>query len=290
MANPINSACSLWRRRWWRPDAQALARFEGQTPAVVITGASAGIGLAMAHRFAAEGRDLVLIARDAGRLEAAAKTIRRISGHRVMPLALDVTAADAAGRIDAALGALGAYADILVNNAGVGLAGPLHGQLPEDLTRLTSLNVTALTALCRHVLPGQLVRGRGGIINLASLGGYIPGPNQASYFASKAYVLSLSEALAEETAGTGVTITAVAAGPVDTDFHQKMGAATAWYRLLVLPLSADYVAAAAMRGFRRGQRVVVPGVFYRVFVIAARVLPHFLIVPVMAFLLRPLRK
>ena len=103
----------------------------------------------MAHRFAAEGHDLVLIARDPGRLDTAAKAMRRNSGHRVMPLALDVTAADATQRLDAALGALGAYPDILVNNAGVGLAGPLHTQLPEDLTRLTLLNVTALTALCR---------------------------------------------------------------------------------------------------------------------------------------------
>ena len=289
MANPIMSVWTLWRRRWWRADAQALARFDGQRPAVVITGASAGIGLAMAHKYAADGCDLVLIARDLGRLEAAAKAMRRVSGHRVMPLALDITAPDATQRLDAALAALGAYPDILVNSAGVGLAGTLEGQAAGDLARLTALNVTALTLLCHHVLPGQLARGRGGMINMASLGGYFPGPNQAAYFASKAYVLSFSEALAAETAGQGVTITAVAPGQVETGFHRTMGADNAGYRLLLPTLSPEHVATSAMRGFRLGRRVVVPGVFNWLFAIAARVLPHFLLVPLMAFLLRPTR-
>ena len=290
MANPIASAWTFWCRRWWREDKEALARFVGQTPAVVITGASAGIGLAMAHRYAAEGRDLVLIARDPGRLEAAVKAVRRLSGHRVMPLVLDVTAPDVTAQLDAALGALGAYPDILVNNAGVGLAGHFTGQSPDALVRLTALNVTALTMLCRHVLPGQLVRGRGGIINMASLGGYFPGPEQAAYFASKAYVISLSEALAAEVAGKGVTITVVAAGPVDTEFHAKMGTADAWYRLLMPSLSAEHVATAAIRGFQRGQRLVVPGAFNKLGMLALRLLPHVIVVPVAAILLRPTRR
>ena len=117
----------------------------------------------------------------------------------------------------------------------MGLAGPFHDQAPDAIAQLLDLNVRALTALTRHFLAGMRVRGRGGILNLASLGAYAPGPNQAVYYASKAYVLSFSEAIASETAGEGVRITAVAPGPVNTRFHARMGAEHALYRYLVAP-------------------------------------------------------
>ncbi len=135
----------------------------------------------------------------------------------------DVTATDAIATIEAALAAHGAYADVLVNSAGIGLSGPFHAHAPEDVVRLIDLNVRALTQLTRHFLPGMRVRGRGGILNVASLGGYTPGPNQAAYYASKAYVLSLTEAIAAETAGEGVRVCALAPGPVNTAFHARMG-------------------------------------------------------------------
>ena len=117
---------------------------------------------------------------------------------------------------------------------------------------LVDLNVRALTRLTRHFLPGMRQRGRGGILNVASLGGYAPGPNQAAYYASKAYVLSLTEAIAAETAGEGVRVCALAPGPVDTAFHARMGAENAFYRYLVPPASARLGRARRLSRLRAG--------------------------------------
>ena len=151
-------------------------------------------------------------------------------------LPLDVTLPDAVAKIEAALASHGAYADVLVNNAGIGLSGPFHAHAAADVLRLVDLNVRALTHLTHHFLPGMRVRGRGGILNLASIGGYAPGPNQAAYYASKAYVLSLTEAIAAETAGEGVRVCALAPGPVNTRFHETAWAReNAFYRSFVPP-------------------------------------------------------
>src|SRR5262249_24189263 len=145
--------------------------------------------------------------------------------NRVEAVALpaDVTRPETIAAIEAALVQRQAYADVLVNDAGIGLAGAFPSHPPEALQRLLDLNVRALTDLTPHFLPGMLIRGRGGVLNLASLGAYAPGPYQAVYYASKAYVLSLTEAVAAETAGQGVRITALAPGPVQTGFHRRMG-------------------------------------------------------------------
>src|SRR5262249_3026124 len=164
----------------------------------VVTGASEGIGYALARRFAEGGHDLILIARSAGPLAAAADRIRAKAKVAAIPLALDITSPDAIAAIDATLARHSAYADVLINSAGLGVAGRFAEQAPEAMARLIAVNVTALTALTRHFLSGMRVRGRGGILNLASLGSYTPGPYQAVYYASKAYVLSLSEAIAAE--------------------------------------------------------------------------------------------
>ena len=285
---PPPSLIQRWRRRWWRNDAIALARFAALAPAVVVTGASEGIGLAFAQAFARAGRNVVLIARNAHDLEAASASIVRndVTGH-VATLALDVTAADALSRLDAKLAALGVYADILVNNAGMGLSGHFAGQPSEAIESLLALNVGALTRLCRHVLPDQLVRGRGGIINIASVGGYVPGPQQAVYYASKAYVISLSEALAAETAGRGVLVMAVAPGVVETAFHTKMGANASLLRMILPAHSPQKIVASALFGFYFGHRVVVPGLLNRLIVLAVRALPHRVVMPLIGILLRP---
>ena len=153
--------------------------------------------------------------------------------------------------------------------------------------RLLDLNVRALTELMRHFLPGMRVRGRGGVLNLASLGGYAPGPYQAVYYASKAYVMSLSEAVAAETAGEGVRISALAPGPVNTGFHRKMGSERAFYRYLVVPASAEGVAAAGYRGFAFGWRVIVPGILNPFMALAMRVMPHRIVIPIIGWLLKP---
>jgi len=283
----MQSPLQLWRRRWWRRDQAALAAYADLKPMVVVTGGSEGIGYALAHRFAAAGQDVVLVARRPEVLTEAADRLRAECKGEVVTVAVDLTQPDAIPAIEAALAAHRAYPDVLVNNAGIGLAGSFHDQSLERVVQLIDLNVRALTQLTRHFLPGMLVRGRGGILNLASLGGYAPGPNQAVYYASKAYVLSFSEAIAAEIAGRGVRITALAPGPVNTAFHARMGAERAFYRYFVAPSSPEAIARAGYRGFALGLRVVVPGLLNPFLALAMRILPHRITIPIVAVLLKP---
>jgi uncharacterized protein len=283
----LSRVLGAWRRRRWRPDPAALAAYAGLRPLTVITGGSEGIGFALARCFAAGGNDLLLVARSPGPLRDAAARLERESGRKVAVLPLDITSPPAVRALDAALADERAYADVVVNCAGIGLAGPFHAERPEDLVRLVDLNVRALTLLTRHFLPGMRVRGRGGILNVASLGGYAPGPNQAAYYASKAYVLSLGEAVAAEVAGEGVRVSVLAPGPVDTAFHARMGAENAMYRYLVPPASPEAVARAGYRGFQLGWRVVVPGVINPVLALFMRGMPHRILIPIIGWLLQP---
>jgi short-subunit dehydrogenase len=275
-----------WRRRWWRPDVAALAAYTGLRPMVVVTGGSDGIGYELARRFAAAGSDVMLVARRREPLEHAAAAIRAELKVSTVAVPADVTAPDAIATIDRALAAQRAYADVLVNSAGIGLAGPFHAEGPENLMRLVDLNVRALTALTRHYLLGMRARGRGGILNLASLGGYTPGPYQAAYYASKAYVISLTEAIAAETAGEGVRVCVLAPGPVKTAWHDRAGAGAAFYRYL-MPQSAASVARAGHLGYVLGLRVVVPGLLSPFLALALRIMPHTLTVPIVRWLLKP---
>ena len=148
------------------------------------------------------------------------------------------------------------------------------------------MNVETLTRLTRAALPDMIARQRGGILNMSSLGAYVPGPNQAAYYATKAYVLSLTEALASEASGQGVRIAAVLPGPVDTTFHKDMGAEASFYRLLLPSLTPERVARSAYFGFMLGRRVIVPGIFNNAMFVALRLLPHVLTVPIVSWLLR----
>jgi short-subunit dehydrogenase len=284
---PFGKLIAIWRRRRWRADRLALAAYQDLKPFTVVTGGSEGIGFALARRFASAGHSLLLVARRPEPLTHAANSIRTETGVEVATLSIDVTAPEAIAAIEAALAKCGGYADVLVNSAGIGLAGRFEEQAPADLVRLTDVNVRALTLLTRHFLSGMRVRGRGGILNLASLGGYTPGPHQAAYYASKAYVLSLSEAVAAETAGEGVRVCALAPGPVATRFHARMGAESAFYRRLWPPSSADAVARAGYLGFVLGWRVTVPGLINPVLALALRIMPHRLVVPIVGWLLQP---
>jgi uncharacterized protein len=263
------------------PGATALKPF------TIITGASEGIGHAIARRFAAQRHNLLLIARSESKLSAAAAELRKASGAEVHILPLDITTSEAPSEIDVALAKAGGYAHILVNNAGIGLSGAFAEHQREEVERLLDLNVKALTVLTHHVLPGMRQRRAGGVINLASLGGYTPGPWQAAYYASKAYVLSFSEAVAAEVAVDGVRVCAVAPGPVNTAFHERMGAEGAWYRRLVPPLRPETVAWWTDRGFRLGLRVIVPGLINMLMSLALQLVPHRILVPIVGWLLRP---
>lgn len=265
---------------------QARAAVVERQSAVVVTGATRGIGLEIARTFLANGHSVFITARDEAELSVATANLNREHNGRCYSAALDITAPGALTQIDAALQAYGLYLDILVNNAGIGASGPFADNDQGQLDAVIALNITALTRLTRAALPDMLARGQGGIITLASLGGYVPGPYQAAYYASKSYVLSLSEAVAAEVSGRGVKICTIAPGPVDTRFHADMRADRAIYRSILPSLSSAHVAAVAYRGFTNGQRVVVPGLHYRLAFLSLRLLPHFITVPLTARLLK----
>ena len=260
----------------------------GETfPAVVVTGASEGIGLALAHRFAkGTGHAVVLIARNAAALEKAASDITAVHGVKTIPLPLDLVQPDAPDIIERKLAGSGLHAEILINNAGIGLGGEFVGHDEAAIAGLLDLNVRSLALLTRRFLPPMLARRHGSIINLASLGGFTPGPYQATYYASKAFVLSFTRAVAQETSGGGVRVCVVAPGPVDTAFHAKMGAETALYRFMMPALSAEAVARSTWRGWRLGFRVIQPGLFNPLTSVIMRWTPWLLLAPIVGWLLQ----
>lgn len=287
MTNPFDRIADAWiGRRAARTDA-AQAAIGGLKPIAVVTGGSEGIGLAFARRLVQAGHDVALVARRVEPLEAAARLIRKEASVEVVALALDITVSDAAAEIERRLADQGRYIDILVNNAGIGAAGPFAEAKAERVLQLVELNVRAATALMHRVLPGMLARGCGGIINIASLGGLAPGPNQAAYYASKAYLISLSQAVAQEVSGRGVRITCVAPGPANTGFHARMGAENAFYRWVMPPTQLARIASWGYRGYRLGMRLVVPGFLNNALAVAMKLLPHRLLAPILGVLLRP---
>jgi hypothetical protein len=283
------SVLDLWIGRRARRDRAALAAVDGLVAAVVVTGGSAGIGRAIAHAFARGGAPVLLVARSPERLDAAQAAIVAAvptAAGRVHTLAVDVAATDAAARIDAALAAHGLYLDVLVNSAAVGLTDSFLAQDPDEIDRLVAVDVAAVTRLTRHAVGQMVPRGRGGVITVGSLAGYVPGPYQAGYYAAKAYVHSLTLAIAEELSGAGVRVLLVAPGPVETTFHARMGSETALYRRLLPAISAERVANSSIVAFKLGRRCVVPGLLPRPVAIALSLLPQRLTVALVGRLLK----
>lgn len=276
-----------WIARYAQPSAAALDAVAGLKPAVVVTGGSRGIGLALARRFAKAGHDVAILARNSDALQEAAAAIERNFGVKAHAIVIDVTEPDAPRSLDTQLAERGCYMDVLVNSAGIGLSGRFESHSEKDVVHLLDLNVRALTRWMRHALPAMLARGRGGILNVASLGGLAAGPYQAAYYASKAYVISLTEAAAWENAGEGVRLTVLAPGPVNTSFHEAMGAQSSFYRQLVPALSPERTANSAYSGFVLGRCLIVPGVINTFMAVALRILPHTLLLPLVGWLLRP---
>lgn len=282
----IRGLVARWRRRNWVP-SEAARRFEGRRPFTVVTGASRGLGRALAGRFAAAGDNLLLVARGAEDLGRAAGELAPHSAGEIETLALDLVAPDAGSKLAERLKQLNGYADILVNNAGLGYSGRFARQSEVGLDRLIALDVRALSELMRRFLPDMLVRGRGGILNVASLAGFAPGPYQAAYYASKAYVIALTEAVAHEEAGKGVRICAFAPGPIATDFHADMGAEKAYYLRFMGLAGAERASAVGYYGFKLGLVTVVPIGIPFLAAVALRLLPHRISVPFIGWLLKP---
>ncbi|MEI9927446.1 MAG: SDR family oxidoreductase, partial [Sphingomonas sp.] len=209
----------------------------------LVTGASAGLGTHFARALAAEGHDLILTARRADRLEVLAAEIRAAHAVRVETIAADLAAPGAAAALMAEIGKRGLAVNTLINNAGFGLAGAFVEQDPGQIGRMIELNCGALVDLCRAVLPGMVQMRSGGILNVASTAAFQPGPFMAVYYASKAFVLSFSEALHEEVRGQGVRVAALCPGPTQTEFFD---AAAMGDDILLTPLRG-----AAGKGRRR---------------------------------------
>src|SRR5215207_6127482 len=189
------------------------------TATALITGASSGIGVALANELARRGRDLTLVARRAERLREQAEQIAGAHGVRVEWIACDLTDAADRDRIPGEIAERKLVVDMLINNAGMGTVGRFQ-QLPlEPEFQMIRLNVEAMVALCGAFVPGMVDRGRGSVLNVASVSGFMPVPRQATYAASKAFVLTFTESLTLDLDGTGVTATALCPGPVKTEFE-----------------------------------------------------------------------
>ena len=261
---------------------------EGVDPAVVITGATQGVGRALADEFARNGHALLLVARDEASLAAAARKLASDHGVTVHYAACDLSTEEGCAAVEQALQRFALYADILVNNAAMMLAGFFQDQDRATLLKLVDLNARAMVDLTRRLLPGMIARGAGGVLNVASVEGFMPVPYQATYAATKAFVLSFSRALAYETMYTGVRVSALAPGTVATSLHEKAGAEYSRYVQFLPSMTAEQVARIGYRKFMRGKKVIVTGWFNRLGIMAARFTPMLLLVPFMGLLFRVL--
>jgi uncharacterized protein len=241
----------------------------------LVTGASGGIGLEFAKLLAQAGYDLALVARSKDRLDGIAADLRARYGIAVQVTACDLARPDSAREVLAQV----PDCDVLINNAGFANNGKFSEIGEAQLLEEIQLDITTLTQLTRLYLPGMLERSEGRILNVASTAGFLPGPNMAVYYAAKAYVISFSEALAQEVRGSGVTVTVLCPGATATGFQER--AAVESTPLFRLPMAkADAVAKAGIDGMTRGKPVVVPGIMNKLVAMSPRVTPRAVLIKI----------
>jgi short-subunit dehydrogenase len=239
---------------------------------VLITGASSGIGAELARVFAREGHDLALVARSRDRLDELARELRDAHAAEVRVFPSDLSVPGAAGALHEQVAREGVEVDVLVNDAGFGMRGPFVELDPVRQYEMIQVNLVALTELTRLFLSGMVRRGAGRVLNVASTAAFQPGPLMAVYCATKAYVLSFSEALANELTGSGVTVTCVAPGATATAFGEVAGnSAARIFRFGTMAPRA--VAEAAYGAMTRGKALAVPGCRNRLLSASVRFLP-----------------
>jgi len=240
----------------------------------LITGASSGIGLELARVFAADGVNVILSARSEDKLLALAKEVSEAHHVKAEVVVSDLSVVGAAQGLYDAVKEKGLAVDYLVNNAGFGVYGEFKETAWEDEGAMLQLNIVALTHLTKLFVPDFIARGSGRILNVASTASFQPGPLMAAYFASKAYVLSFSEALANELKGTGVTVTALCPGATATGFQDAAGASgSRLFETRTLPTGAD-VAKYGYKVMMRGKRVAVHGLLNRILAQSNRFAPR----------------
>lgn len=244
------------------------------TPTALITGASSGIGYDLCPLFAADKFDLVIVARSEPKLEQMAEELSRKYQIRVTPMAIDLAGVDSAEQLCAEIRNRRLTIDILVNNAGFGLLGEFASADYHRLSDMMSLNIVTLTKLTRLLLPEMVARKSGKIMNVASTAGFQPGPLMAVYYASKAYVVSFSEALANELIGTGVTVMTLCPGPTATKFEEVAGVNNTLLFNKHGLMSSGQVALMGYRGLQKGKRLVIPGFRNKLLAFIVRFLPR----------------
>jgi len=249
------------------------------TRVAIITGASSGIGAELARVFARNGHAVVLVARRESKLKALAAELEAAGGSVPLTMPLDLAARDAAPRLALALEARDLEPEYVVNNAGFGLHGLAAERDRDEALGMIDLNMRALTELSL-AFAGSLARHRGGILNVASVAGFLPAPASAIYYASKAFVVSFSEALHRELKPLGVRVTTLCPGPVHTEFQTRAGVPEG--RTTVFHVPASEVAEQGYRGLMRGKRMVVPGLGNKLIVFAPRFIPRRLLLAMAA--------
>jgi uncharacterized protein len=251
----------------------------------LITGASAGIGAEMARVFASNGHRLALVARRADRLTALAAEIGVSGGAAPIVIPCDLEQPDACDKVAAALASAGVEVEFVVNNAGFGLFGTAAELDRAEQLGMIAVNIRALTDLSLR-FADHLIRNRGGILNLGSIAGFLPGPGMAVYYASKAYVLSFTEALRGELGPRGVRVTVLCPGPVPSEFQTRAGFDPG-FDSAVLNVSASNVAKAGYRGLMANKRAVLPGLGIKIVPALLRLFPRgFILAAVARFQLR----
>src|SRR6476646_465286 len=241
-------------------------------PVTLITGASAGIGVALARVFSRHGHELALVARREDRLQELADAIAATGAQRPIIITCDLSEAGAARQIGDALASHGAEPQFVVNNAGFGLVGLATARDCGEQLQMIDLNVRALTELSIAFVD-SLARHRGGLLNVGSMAGFLPGPGMAVYYATKAYVLSFTEALHSELAPRGIKVAVLCPGPVPTEFAARAGIRDG-LAPNILTQSADFVAEAGYHGLMAGHRTIVPGLINNLVTVLIRMIPR----------------
>lgn len=258
----------------------------------LVTGASSGIGAEIARQLAKRGANLILVARSQDKLEALASELRPL-GIQVHVIPLDLAEIDAGQQLENEINTRDLTIDLLINNAGFGGFGAFWERPRQEVSDMIQVNITILTELMHRFLPDMIKRGRGRVLNVASLAGFMPGPMMAEYFASKAYVLHLSEAINEELRSgghTSVSVTSLCPGPVTTNFevmagmqHSKMNSDT---RARLSRLPVEFVARQGIEAMIRGQTVIIPGRINQIQAFLIRFTPRAFSLRVLSYLSR----
>ena len=240
----------------------------------LITGASGGIGYDLAKLSAANGRNLILVARSADKLNQLAESLRKSNRSEVITISVDLSDGAELKKLISEITVKNLEVDTLINNAGFGDFGDFAKADLEKNLEMIRLNISALTQLSHFALQGMLKAGSGRIMNVASTAAFMPGPGMAVYYASKAYVLSFSEALTRELKGTGVSVTTLCPGPTDTSFASAAGLGKSLMHRMLPPATSADVAKAGYKAMMKGKAILIPGIMNKLSAMTPRFSPR----------------